>query len=101
MGLKSELEAARKQLAERIRAQQASLAEAKRELNRKQAELDAQDLPLHNSLARANSPLPSGDVCPNCWIVDGLKTPMTSQSSSDDSDIFRCPRCHYEVSFLD
>lgn len=101
MGLHSELEAARKKLAERIRREQADLAEAKRELHRKQAELDEKDLPLHNSLARANGALPAGDVCPNCWVLDGIKVAMTPQGSSDDSDIFRCPSCHYEVSYVD
>ena len=100
MGLRFEQEAARKQLAERIQAKQDDITEAKRELNRKKAELDEQENRLRGGLARANVPLPAGDACPNCWVLRGREVRMTPQPSEDDSDVFRCRDCGYEVSYI-
>jgi transposase-like protein len=82
-------------LLNRLEKKQCQAAEEKRALNRKLAQLDEQDIPLHNALARANGPA-KPEACPVCWVWDAKVVKPTAINGDNDFDRFRCSECGHE-----
>lgn len=82
------LEQEDRQLAAKAARADAVIAEARRQR-------DA----LHASIRRAKLPFPSGDICPECWIVHGVESPLKAVTADDPSryDRWKCSRegCGY------
>ena len=36
--------------------------------------------------------------CPNCWVIDGVRSKIVPIPSDTDVDWFRCKTCHTEIS---
>jgi hypothetical protein len=60
------------------------------------SEFEKENLHRKQKIFNAKLPLPSGDVCPNCFVESGVAVHMVSISASSDApnvDLFECKSC--------
>jgi hypothetical protein len=64
------------------------------------AQFRQKEASLRDAALRAQAPFPSGDVCPECWIMHGKVASLVSATADDPRryDRFRCgERCGYVI----
>lgn len=80
---------------EAVRQRQADLAEQQRDLYRKKAQLDSQELPLNQALMRATGSLPK-NVCLDYWVWKGERVEPARLPGDGSVDRFNCSGCGHE-----
>ena len=68
------------------------------ELQHEKAMSDAAGLALERS-RNFRATLGTDFACPNCWVRQGVESPLIAQSSPNDDDWFKCRVCDHEFSF--
>jgi hypothetical protein len=74
-----------------------------RQLQEENAALEAAQSAAEGAIFRAKLPLPSGDICPRCWIDEGAQRRLVATSPDTETppnqDIMRCPssQCRWEI----
>lgn len=103
--LRKALERRYKDLTKQIEGRYEAAENAQAELDRddldfadKFAELEEKKLRLRALEFRASVSLPSGEICPPCWLDRGAVHPIKPIDSRDDEcDLFRCRECGTEI----
>jgi len=65
------------------------------------SEFEKENLHRKQKILNAKLPLPSGDVCPYCFVESGIAVHMLPTSASSDApnvDLFECKNCGNTIS---
>ena len=68
-------------------------------LKQEAAELQAEEMANNEKLARLGSPLPEPDLCPQCYYLHGIRSPLRpiEHPNSERFDRIECRRCRHHV----